>query len=71
MGSSVLDVIRATERVSGRSVPYDIVDRRAGDPVATFADPTFAENTLGWRARYGLDEIIETAYAWHRREIDV
>ena len=50
VGSSVLDVIRATERLTGRAVPYDIVDRRAGDPVATFADPTFAEQTLGWRA---------------------
>jgi UDP-glucose-4-epimerase GalE len=70
VGSSVLEVIRATERVSGRAVPYDIVDRRAGDPVATFADPTFAETTLGWRARYGLDEIVETAYAWHRSQVD-
>ena len=66
-GSSVLDVITATEAVTGRSVPYEIVDRRPGDPVATFADPTFAERTLGWSARYGLDEIIRTAYEWHRR----
>jgi UDP-glucose-4-epimerase GalE len=70
VGSSVLDVIRATERISGRAVPYDIVDRRPGDPVATFADPSFAETTLGWRARFGLDEIIETAYAWHRSQVE-
>jgi UDP-glucose-4-epimerase GalE len=70
VGSSVLDVIHATERVSGRSVPYDVVARRAGDPVATFADPTFAEATLGWQAKYGLDEIIETAYTWHRNQVD-
>ena len=67
-GSSVLDVITATEAVSGRPVPYEIVDRRPGDPVATFADPTFAERTLGWSARYGLDEIIRTAYEWHRSQ---
>jgi UDP-glucose-4-epimerase GalE len=65
-GSSVLDVIAATEAITGRPLPYEIVDRRPGDPVATFADPTFAEQTLGWRARYGLDEIIRTAYEWHR-----
>jgi UDP-glucose 4-epimerase len=69
VGSSVLQVIEATERVSGQPVPYDVVGRRAGDPVATFADPTFAEATLRWRAQYGLDEIVETAYAWHRSQV--
>ena len=69
-GSSVLDVIGATSRVAGAEVPYDIVGRRAGDPVSTFADPTFAETTLGWRAQYGLDEIVQTAYAWHRSQVD-
>jgi UDP-glucose-4-epimerase GalE len=70
VGSSVLEVIRATERVAGRPVPHDIVGRRAGDPVTTYADPTFAERTLGWRAQYGLDEIVETAYAWHRSQVE-
>ena len=69
-GSSVLDVIRATEAVAGTPVPYDIVARRAGDPVATFAEPSFAEQTLGWKAQYGLDEIVRTAYAWHRSQVD-
>jgi UDP-glucose 4-epimerase len=69
-GSSVMDVIRATERITGRDVPYDVVARRPGDPVATFADPSFAEATLGWRSRYGLDEIIDTAYAWHRSQVE-
>ena len=69
VGSSVLDVIQATERLTRESVPYDIVDRRPGDPVATFADPTFAEQTLGWRSKHGLDEIIRTAYDWHRSQL--
>jgi UDP-glucose 4-epimerase len=64
-GSSVLDVIHATERIAGTEVPYDVVARRAGDPVATYADPEFARETLGWSARYGLEEIIRTAYEWH------
>lgn len=65
VGSSVLDVVKATERVSGQNVPHELVDRRAGDPAVTYADPAFAETTLGWRAQYGLDEIVETAFAWH------
>ena len=40
-------------------MPYEIVARRAGDPVATYADPTRANATLGWRPQYGLDEIID------------
>jgi len=68
-GSSVLDVIRATEAVAGKPVPYDIVARRPGDPVATYAEPTHAEATLGWTAQYGLDEIIRTAFDWHRSQL--
>ena len=68
-GSSVFDVVTATERITGTAVPFDVVDRRPGDPVATFADPTFAESTLGWRARFDLDDIIQTAYDWHRSQI--
>lgn len=65
-GSSVLEVIHATERVSGREVPYEIGPRRPGDPVATYADPSRIEEVLGWRARYGLAEIVDTAWRWHR-----
>ena len=69
-GSTVLEVLDATTRVSGREVPHIFSPRRAGDPAVVFADPSFAEETLGWRARYGLDEIIETAWAWHSTHID-
>jgi UDP-glucose 4-epimerase len=68
-GSSVLEVIDATERIAGTTVPYDVVARRAGDPVATYADPAFALETLGWSARFGLDEIIRTAHAWHHSRL--
>ena len=67
VGSSVLDVIRATEAVAGRPVPHEIVGRRAGDPIATYADPTNAESVLGWRAKQGLDEIVASAYRWHSK----
>ena len=52
-GSSVMQVIEATARVSGRDVPHEIVGRRAGDPVAVFADPTLVHETLGWRGDRG------------------
>jgi UDP-glucose 4-epimerase len=67
VGSSVLDVITATEAVAGRPVPHEIVARRAGDPVATYADPRNAERVLGWRAELALPEIVETAYRWHAK----
>ena len=70
IGSSVLDVIKAAERVSGRAVPYEIVARRAGDPVSTYADPTKIEAVLGWRATKGLDEIVASAWRWHSTHLD-
>lgn len=70
VGSSVLDVITATERVSGRPVPHQVVARRAGDPVATFADPALISATLGWRADKNLDDIVASAWAWHQAHPD-
>jgi UDP-glucose-4-epimerase GalE len=70
IGSSVMDVIRATEQVSGMQVPYEVVGRRAGDPVATFADPTRVAATLGWQATRGLDEIVASAWQWHSTHLD-
>jgi UDP-glucose-4-epimerase GalE len=69
VGSSVFDVIRATEAAAGRAVPHDVVARRPGDPVSTFADPTRARELLGWHATRGLDEIVRSAYAWHRSQV--
>ncbi len=65
VGTSVRQVLDEIERVAGREVPHDVVARRAGDPVATYADPTLSRTVLGWSPRYGLGDIIETAYRWH------
>jgi len=70
VGSSVLDVIRAASAAAGAEIPHETVGRRAGDPVATFADPRFAKETLGWHAEHGLDAIVETAYRWHRSQVE-
>ena len=70
VGSSVLDVIRASERITGHTVPYTEAPRRAGDPVSTYADPTWVAATLGWRATRSLDDIITSAWAWHSTHVD-
>jgi UDP-glucose-4-epimerase GalE len=69
IGSSVLEVIQTTERITGSAVPYDVVDRRPGDPASTYAAAGFAKRTLGWTARHDLDAIIRTAYEWHRSQL--
>jgi UDP-glucose 4-epimerase len=65
VGTTVREVIAATERVAGRPVPHEDVDRRAGDPVAVWAATDAAREVLGWEAQYGLDEIIASAWAWY------
>jgi UDP-glucose 4-epimerase len=69
-GSSVLQVIEATERISGREVPKVLTDRRAGDPVVSFADPATVQRVLGWTATRGLDDIIASAWQWHSTHPD-
>ncbi len=70
IGSSVFDIIHATERVSGQTVPYEVVGRRAGDPVETYADATRVAETLGWKATRTLDDVIESAWRWHSSHPD-
>ena len=70
VGSSVLDVIRTTERIGGVSVPTEFVARREGDPVAVYADPTLVRKTLEWLPAHGLETIIATAWRWHSTHPD-
>ena len=64
-GSSVREVLTAAETAAGRPVPAVDAPRRAGDPVALWADATKARALLGWEARYGLDDIVASAWRWH------
>ena len=63
-GYSVLEMVRAFEKASGRPVPYAIVDRRPGDIAACWADPSHAERLLGWRAELGLERMCADAWRW-------
>jgi UDP-glucose-4-epimerase GalE len=70
VGSSVLEVLAAAERVIGEAVPYGLAGRRSGDPVALFSDTRVANETLGWNAQSGLDEIVASAWSWHSTHLD-
>lgn len=63
-GYSVLEMVRAFEQASGRTVPFDIVDRRPGDVAACWADPNRAAEVLGWRAERDLAAMCEDAWRW-------
>ncbi|MDP9045231.1 MAG: UDP-glucose 4-epimerase GalE [Pseudomonadota bacterium] len=63
-GHSVLEVVRAFERASGRPVPCKMVDRRPGDIGAYYGDPSLAAQTLGWRARRDLDTMCADSWRW-------
>ncbi len=65
-GYSVLEVVKAYERASGRPVPYDIVARRPGDVDACYADPTRARELLGWQATRDLDTMCADSWRWQR-----
>ena len=63
-GYSVLDVVRAFEKASGRPVPYRIVDRRPGDVAQCYADPSLARELLGWQAEMDLDAMCRDSWRW-------
>ncbi|MCG6896102.1 MAG: UDP-glucose 4-epimerase GalE [Thiocapsa sp.] len=63
-GYSVLEMVAAFERASGRPVPYEIVARRAGDIAICYADPALARSELRWQADFGIDEMVRDAWRW-------
>ena len=65
-GYSVLEVVKAYEAASGRSVPYQIVGRRGGDVAACYADPALAREQLGWQAKHDLQRMCEDSWRWQQ-----
>lgn len=63
-GYSVMEMIHAFERASGRSIPYEIIDRRPGDIGISYADASKAKNELHWVAQKGLDEMCKDSWLW-------
>ena len=66
VGYSVLDMVHAFEQASGKSVPYRIGPRRAGDIASCYADPSQALALLGWRAERGLQDMCADAWRWQK-----
>jgi UDP-glucose 4-epimerase len=66
-GYSVLEMVHSFERVSGRTIPYQVVDRRPGDIAACWADPSLAAVQLGWKASRSLDEMCADGWRWQEK----
>jgi len=69
-GYSVIEVVKAFEKASGRPVPFEIVARRPGDVAQCYAEPGLAERELGWRAERGIDEMCADAWRWQSSNPD-
>ncbi len=69
VGTSVLEILSATEKVLGHAVPHEFAPRRLGDPAAVYADATLAKKTLGWTAQKNLQQIIDSAFHWHLNQL--
>ncbi|WP_353235925.1 UDP-glucose 4-epimerase GalE [Diaphorobacter ruginosibacter] len=65
---SVLQMVKAFERASGRAVPHRIVERRPGDVAAYWADPSSAERLLGWRATRSVEQMCADVWRWQNGE---
>ncbi|MBS3759286.1 MAG: UDP-glucose 4-epimerase GalE [Desulfobacterales bacterium] len=69
-GASVLEMIAAFEKASGKPIPYKIASRREGDIAVCYADPALAEKELGWTAKRGINEMCEDAWRWQSKNPD-
>ena len=63
-GYSVIDVVKAFEKASGKPVPYEIVARRPGDVAQCFANPAKALEVIGWEAQYGIERMCADHWRW-------
>jgi UDP-glucose 4-epimerase len=63
-GYSVLEMVKAFEKASGKAIPYKIAPRRSGDIAACFADPSYAKKTLDWEATKNIDDMCQDTWRW-------
>ncbi len=69
-GASVFDIIKTTENVSGRPIPYEVVGRRDGDIATSLADPSKANEQLHWRADRSIEVMLADSWNWQSRNPD-
>ena len=65
-GVSVLELVASFRRAAGREIPFEVVARRPGDVAEVYADPSRAQELLGWRAELGIDAMCSDAWLWQR-----
>jgi UDP-glucose 4-epimerase len=66
-GVSVLEAIKAFEKVSGEKLNYELGPRRPGDVVAIYANNDKAKRALGWNPKYSIDDMMRTAWEWEQK----
>lgn len=64
---SVLEMIAAFEKVSGKNIPYDLVERRSGDLAEYYANSDLAKTVLGWEAKHGIERMCEDTWRFYRQ----
>jgi UDP-glucose 4-epimerase len=69
-GYSVLQMVKAFEAANNQPIPYKIVARRAGDVAQCWADPKYAQLTLGWHAKHGLEQMCVDSWRWQQQNPD-
>lgn len=69
-GYSVLDIVKAFEKASGRKIPYVIAPRRPGDIAECYADPSLAYKEMGFKCRYDLNDMCEDSWRWQSSNPD-
>lgn len=70
-GYSVLEIIEQFQQITGRNVPYQIMERRSGDIATCYAATQKANEELGWVARRGLEEMIRDAWGWEKKNLPI
>ena len=66
-GTSVLELVHAFERACGRKIPYRVDPRREGDIAECYADTSLAAEQLGWKARFGVDDMCRDGWNFAKR----
>ncbi len=69
-GYSVFEIITAFEKVSGKKIPYSIVERRSGDIAVSYTDPSKAKENLGWATEKNIEEMCADAWEWQSNNIN-
>ncbi|MEE8056373.1 MAG: UDP-glucose 4-epimerase GalE [Pseudomonadales bacterium] len=69
-GYSVLEIVAAFEKASGKKIPYQLVERRSGDVASCYADPAFAAQELNWSASRGIEQMTADSWRWQSQNPD-